>query len=34
MFWDSSALVPYLVPEARSAELTALLGGDAAAVIW
>ena len=34
MFWDSSALVPSLVPEARSAELTALLGGDAAAVIW
>jgi predicted nucleic acid-binding protein len=34
MFWDSSALVPYLVRESRSAELTALLGGDSAAVIW
>lgn len=34
MFWDSSALVPLLVAEARSAEMAALLRGDAAPTIW
>jgi predicted nucleic acid-binding protein len=34
MFWDSSALVPLLVAEARSAVLTALLAGDDEPVIW
>jgi uncharacterized protein len=34
MFWDSSALVPVLVAEARSAELIALLRTDRAPAIW
>jgi hypothetical protein len=34
MFWDSSALVPILLPEARSETLTALLASDKEVVIW
>ena len=34
MFWDSSAVIPLLLPEARSKQLTALLSGDAEPVIW
>ena len=34
MFWDSSALVPYLVAEEWSHEACALLTGDTNAVIW
>jgi predicted nucleic acid-binding protein len=34
MFWDSSALVPLLLPEARSAPLTELLVKDKEVVIW
>jgi uncharacterized protein len=34
MFWDSSALVPILLPEARSETLTALLSADKEVVIW
>ena len=34
MFWDSSALVPLLVPEPRSSELTALLASDKEPAIW
>ena len=34
MFWDSSALVPILLPEARSEALTALLSADKEVVIW
>ena len=34
MFWDSSALVPILLPEARSEALTALLTADKEVVIW
>jgi predicted nucleic acid-binding protein len=34
MFWDSSALVPILLPEARSEALTTLLAGDKEVVIW
>jgi predicted nucleic acid-binding protein len=34
VFWDSSALVPYLVSESMSGEITALLGGDTTAMIW
>jgi predicted nucleic acid-binding protein len=34
MFWDSSALVPVLLPEARSETLTALLMTDKETVIW
>ena len=34
MFWDSSAFVPLLLPEDRSAELTALLAGDKEPTIW
>lgn len=34
MFWDSSALVPVLVPEARSATITALLRSDPEPVLW
>jgi len=34
MFWDSSALVPLLAPEARSADLTALLAEDKEMTIW
>jgi len=34
MFWDSSALVPLLLPEDRSAALTALLAEDREITIW
>ena len=34
MFWDSSALVPLLLPVARSPELTKALASDAEAAIW
>jgi len=34
MFWDSSALVPLLLPEERSAALTAQLGTDKDPTIW
>lgn len=34
MFWDSSALVPVLLPEARSERLTELLVTDKEVVIW
>lgn len=34
MFWDSSALVPLLVPEARSATLTTLLAEDKEMTMW
>lgn len=34
MFWDSSALVPLLVSEARSADLTALLAEDKEMTMW
>ena len=33
-FWDSSALVPLLVPEASSKHLTALMREDPAAAVW
>lgn len=34
MFWDSSAVVPLLVAEARSDAITKLLAADAEPVIW
>ena len=34
MFWDSSALVPLLLPESRSEMLTALLAADKEPTIW
>jgi uncharacterized protein len=34
MFWDSSAVVPLLIAEARSAEMVALLRSDRAPAIW
>jgi len=34
MFWDSSALVPLLLPEDRSDALTALLAADKEPTIW
>jgi len=34
MFWDSSAVVPLLLAEARSSEMTALLRADRAPAIW
>lgn len=34
MFWDSSAIVPVLVPEARSAAMAALLGTEPVLVAW
>jgi len=34
MFWDSSALVPLLVAEARSADLTALVAEDKEMTMW
>ena len=34
MFWDSSALVPLLVPEPQSAVLATLVAGDKEATIW
>jgi predicted nucleic acid-binding protein len=34
MFWDSSAVIPLLVAEARSARMVALLGSDRAPALW
>ena len=34
MFWDSSALVPLLLAEQRSAEMEALQGSDGDPAIW
>ena len=34
MFWDSSALVPLILPESRSDALTDLLGADREPTIW
>src|SRR5262245_32173338 len=34
MFWDSSALVPLVLPEARSLDLTSLLESDSEPTIW
>jgi hypothetical protein len=34
MFWDSTALIPILVPEARSAALGARLRADREVVLW
>lgn len=34
MFWDSSAVVPSLLPESRSEEMTGLLSGDPTPAIW
>ena len=34
MFWDSSALVPTLVPEARSAATASLLQSDRHVILW
>ncbi|MEO6223864.1 MAG: PIN domain-containing protein [Vicinamibacterales bacterium] len=34
MFWDSSALVPLLVSESRSADLTGLLAEDKEMTMW
>jgi predicted nucleic acid-binding protein len=34
MFWDSSAFVPLLLPEDRSASLTTLLSADREVTIW
>jgi predicted nucleic acid-binding protein len=34
MFWDSSAIVPLLLAEPRSAALTALLAGDKEVTVW
>lgn len=34
MFWDSSALVPTLVPEARSVATASLLRSDREVILW
>ena len=34
MFWDSSALVPLLLPEARSDEMTTILRSSPSQVVW
>jgi hypothetical protein len=34
MFWDSSAIVPLLVPERRSTGLTERLGADREVTVW
>ncbi len=34
MFWDTSALVPTLVPESRSATTASLLGSDREVTLW
>jgi len=34
MFWDSSALIPYLVPEAWSRESATALSADPSPAIW
>ena len=33
-FWDSSALMPLLVPEARSDQLVAPMRNDPTAAVW
>jgi len=33
-FWDSSALIPLLIDEPRSADARRLIGADAVAVSW
>ena len=34
MFWDSSAVVPLLLPDVRSAEIATLLRSDAEPALW
>jgi predicted nucleic acid-binding protein len=34
MFWDSSAVIPVLIAEARSAQMVALLASDGAPALW
>ncbi len=34
MFWDSSALIPLLLPEARSTDLTERLADEEALTVW
>lgn len=34
MFWDSSAVIPLLVAEARTAQMVALLASDRAPALW
>lgn len=34
MFWDSSAVIPVLIAEARSAEMVSLLASDRAPALW
>jgi len=34
MFWDTSAVIPLLLPEARSTALTAALASDREATLW
>jgi predicted nucleic acid-binding protein len=34
MFWDSSAVIPVLIAESRSAEMVALLGKDRTPALW
>lgn len=34
MFWDSSAVVPWLLPEHRSVAVTELLGSDPELILW
>lgn len=34
MFWDSSAIVPYLVPEAASRSIASLLESDGDPLVW
>jgi predicted nucleic acid-binding protein len=34
MFWDSSALVPLLLPEPRSTAMTQLIAADKGTVMW
>lgn len=34
MFWDSSAVIPLLLPEARSAVLTSALAADREVTLW
>jgi hypothetical protein len=34
MFWDSSAVVPFLVPEARSRDIASWLRSDHDVVLW
>ena len=34
MFWDTSAIIPVLLPEARSATLTERLAADREVTLW